>query len=295
MPTNIPEYAPNSVLEGQKNFLIAGKNGNLVDTMIIANINTQKRQITLVSIPRDLYYNNRKINSYYHYYGIDELKRILSDVTGYKIDNYVLIDMYAFIEVVDIIGGIDVHLKESLIDPSYKTNDNGVWSTLYYRAGDHHMSGKEALRIARSRHTTSDFSRSARQQLILKALKKKARKLGAGNSKELTGIIQTLMTKVETDISLKEILVAFLRYQSFEIKSGHVLSSGNVLESKHKGEEKIKKCLKNTQKNTELSKEEKDTSIKKCKKIKKGEYILEPRNGNWNTVRWYFHQVIEGE
>lgn len=295
MPDNIPEYASNSVVEGQKNFLVAGKHGALVDTMIIANVNTATRKITLVSIPRDLYYNNRKINSYYSLYGMDELKRILSDVTGYKIDNYVLIDMYAFIEVIDIIGGIDVHLKEPLIDPTYKVNDNGVWSTLYYRPGDHHFSGKEALRIARSRHTTSDFSRSARQQLILLSLKKKAKELGLGDSQKFTEIVKTLMTKVETDFSLDELLIGYFRYQSFDIESGNVLSSGNVLTSKYKGEDDQKNCLNNINRIPNLTPEDKAAKTEECKKIDKGAYILEPRNDNWNVIRWYFHKVIEGE
>ncbi len=294
MPDQIPEFAPGAVYEGQTNLLVAGKNGSLVDTLIIANINFQKRTITLVSLPRDLYYNNRKINSYYHFYGMDELKRILSNITGYKIDNYILIDMYAFIDVIDIIGGIDVHLNEPLIDPSYKVEDNGVWSTLYYRAGDHHFSGKEALRVARSRHTTSDFSRSARQQLILRSLKKKAKDLNTGDADKFTGIVKTLMTKVETDISLDQLLVSYFRYQSFAIKSGNVLSTGNILTSTHKGEDERKKCLDNIERIAELSPEDKSTKTAECQKIAKGEYILEPRNDDWNTVRWYFHQVIEG-
>lgn len=273
--------------------MVAGKNGNLVDTLIIANVNYNKRRVTLVSLPRDLYYNNRKINSYYYYYGIDELKRTLSDITGIKIDNYILIDMFAFIEVIDIIGGIDIHLEESLIDPSYKVNNNGVWSTLYYRAGDHHLSGKEALRIARSRNTTSDFSRSARQQLILKSLKKKAKDLSIGDAQKFTEIIQTLITKVETDFDLKEILLSYFRYQSFEIEGGNVLSDGNVLESKFKDEKSQKECLEGINSATHLNDQEKRIGVGECMKISKGAYILEPRNNNWNTVRWYFRKIIE--
>ncbi len=259
--------------------------------MILANINTEKRKITLISIPRDLYYNNRKINSYYALYGMDELKRILTNITGYKIDKYILIDMYAFIDVIDLIGGIDIHLNEAVIDPTYKVNDNGVWSTLYYRPGDYHMSGKEVLRIVRTRHTTSDFARAERQQLVLKAIQAKARNFGFGDANKLTDIISTVLSRTETDISVAEAIPAYFRYQGFEIDSGHVLSSGNVLKSTYTGVEKSKNCLENLSRNKDLEGEDLAKAQENCQEDK-GQYILEPINGNWNTIRWYFHQVI---
>jgi LCP family protein required for cell wall assembly len=276
------------------NILVAGKHGSLVDTMIFANINPVTRKITLVSIPRDLYYNNRKINSYYALYGMDELKRILSKITGYQIDKYILIDMYAFIDVIDLIGGVDVHLDSPVIDPTYRTLDNGQWSTLYYRAGDHHLSGKQALRLARTRHTSSDFARAERQQLILKSIQKKARQFGFGDASKLTEIAKTILGKTETDINLADALPAYFRYQGFEIESGNVLSSGNVLQSKMTGEEKIAACLAKVSKiKVEESSPEEIAKKKQACQGDKGAYILIPANNNWNTVRWYFHQLIE--
>lgn len=294
MPENIPDFGDEAVSkEGQLNILVAGKNGSLVDTMIYANINPATREITLVSIPRDLYYNNRKINSYYALYGMNEMKRILSNVTGYKIDKFVLIDMYAFVEVVDILGGIDVHLEQPVIDPTYKTFDGGKWSTLYYRAGDHHLSGKQALRLARTRHTSSDFARAERQQMILKALQQKAQKGGFGNADNLSRLIGVVLTKVETDISAPEVLNYYFKYQSFKVRGGNVLSSGNVLDSKMTGEKKQQDCLAKIDETAEESIREEEK--KKCQKIDKGEYILEPKNGSWNTVKWYFNQIMIGE
>ena len=275
------------------NILVAGKNGNLVDTMIFANVDTVKRKITLVSIPRDLYYNGRKINAIYYFYGMEELKRALSFVTGYKIDKFVLIDMYAFIEVIDLIGGIDVHLDSPVIDPTYKTFDGGKWGTLYYKAGDHHLSGKQALRLARTRHTSSDFARAERQQMILAALQSKAKNFGFGDATGLTKIAEAVIARTETDISLAEAISYYFRYQSFDISRGHVLSSGNVLESKYTGD--IKKAEKDCGSIAGSSQEMDEVKKEECESILKGEYILLPRNANWNSVRWFFHQIIEGK
>ncbi len=267
---------------------MAGKHGNLVDTMILANIDPAKRKITLISLPRDLYYNGRKINSIYYFYGMDELKRTLTFISGYEIDKYILIDMYAFIDVIDLIGGVDVHLDQPVIDPTYKTYDGGQWGTLYYRAGDHHLSGKQALRLARTRHTSSDFARSERQHMILAAIKEKAKTIGLGDAEGLKALARKVLEKTETDINIAEAISYFFRYQSYEIDGGHVISSGNVLASKYTGDEK--KQAAGCPPPEDADQELKD----KCANIEKGQYILLPRNNNWNTVRWYFREIIEG-
>lgn len=289
MPDNIPDYGNKAKkVAGQLNVLVAGKHGELVDTMIFANINPEKQRITLVSVPRDLYYNGRKINSIYHFYGMDELKRALSFVTGYEVDKYILIDMYAFIDVIDLVGGVDVHLDQPVIDPTYKTFDGGKWGTLFYRPGDHHLSGKQALRLARSRHTSSDFARSERQHLILAALKKKAQNFGFGDAATLSKIAESVLSKTTTDISLADALSYYFRYQNYEVNGGHVISSGNVLMSKYTGDSKRAACASAPASGEGEQKPD-------CSSIDRGAYILLPRNENWNSVRWYFHQIIEGE
>ncbi|MFC1751497.1 LCP family protein [Pseudomonadota bacterium] len=280
--------------------------------MIFANINPAEGRVTLVSIPRDLQYNNRKINSIYALYGMEELKRALSFVTGYQVDKYVLIDMYAFIEVVDLIGGIDVHLDEPVIDPTYKTFDGGKWGTMYYRAGDHHLSGKQALRLARSRHTSSDFARAKRQHVLLESIRDQFEALGlkdAGKLKEMAG---TVLDKTETDIGVAEAISYYFRYHNYEVSGGHVLSSGNVLHSTYTGTQKIIDlgCDKAAPPpavtvppvvTDSLSGEGgivpapvASAPANPCTKVDKGAYILIPRYENWNAVRWYFRQILEG-
>ncbi|MCK5610335.1 LCP family protein, partial [Candidatus Pacearchaeota archaeon] len=156
---------------------MAGRQGNNVDTMILAQVNMGKKKVTLLSIPRDIFFNGRKINRAYYFYGIDELKRELSIVTGYHVDHHVLIEMRAFSDMIDYLNGIYVYLEEPLIDPSYKTFDYGEWGTLFYPKGYHHLSGVQTLRVARSRGTTSDFSRAKRQQAILVGSKNKLKNL----------------------------------------------------------------------------------------------------------------------
>jgi LCP family protein required for cell wall assembly len=265
---------------------VAGKHGSLIDSMIIANINPVTRKINLVSVPRDLFYNNRKINFIYSLYGMEELKRTLAFITGFQIDKHILIDMYAFIEVIDLIGGIDVHLDKPVIDPTYKTFDGGKWGTMYYRIGDHHLYGRQALRLARSRHTSSDFARSERQHMILAAIRDKFGEFGLGDHAALKMLVRQTLAKTESDINLAEAISYYFRYHNFDIKGGNVISTLNVLNASFTGDAAIKEA--GCPRPEDAPEEEK----KKCSLMDRGQYILTPREDNWNTVKWYFRQII---
>ncbi|MFA6306044.1 MAG: LCP family protein, partial [Candidatus Gracilibacteria bacterium] len=210
------------------NVLFAGKNGSLTDTLIFAHLDESTKEIKMISIPRDLFYNGRKINAYSYMYGMPELKKLISNLTGYKLDKYIVIDMYAFIDVIDFIGGVDIHLDKAVVDPTYKTIDNGVVGTLHYEPGDYHLGGKEALRLARSRHTSSDFARAERQQMILEAIQKKAQNFGFGDAETIYQIAKAVLGKTETDISLDEAIKYYFKYQNYKIVSNDVMSSGNI-------------------------------------------------------------------
>lgn len=241
---------------------------------MLAHFNNSQKKITVISIPRDLFFNGRKINSVYTLYGMEEFKRQLSILTGVQIDKYILIDMYAFIDVIDLIGGVDIYLEEAVIDPSYKTYDNGEWGTLYYKAGYHHLNGKQSLRLARSRHYSSDFARAERQQKILQSIKQKAQNMGLGGANTLLNIGETILSKTETDIALPEAVSFYFRYQDFLFESGGVLSTGNVLISAYEGE---------------INNPTLECFAEDCE-VRRGAYILLPQDNNWDLIKWF---VIE--
>ncbi|MDX9971291.1 MAG: LCP family protein [Candidatus Gracilibacteria bacterium] len=288
IPEDIPDYGEGAVSEeGSFNILIAGKHGNLVDTMIFTHIDEKTKKIKMISIPRDLFYNGRKINAFGYFYGMDELKKVLSDMTGYKLDKYILIDMYAFIDVIDLIGGIDITLEKAVIDPTYRTVDNGVEGTLHYEPGDYHLGGKEALRLARTRHTSSDFARAERQQMILEALQDKAKNFGFGDADTFYKIAKAVLSKTETDVGFDEAIAYYFKYQGFDIVSNNVMSSGNVLyvppyTTREQCEAKI------------AAAKASGSAIPNCMNENQA-YTLLPRNNNWNIVKWFFRENFEEE
>lgn len=266
---NLDEGSKNS-----ENFLILGKHGSLTDTMIIANFNHDTEEVKLISIPRDLYLDNKKINSIYAYRGLPALVSELEQISGLKIEKYALIDMYTFIDVVDYLGGIEVTLTRPLVDTHYKTYEDGEWGTLNLQPGIHKLNGREALRVARSRYSTSDFDRSYRQHLILNGIQERIKDLGAKDIKAISQIGLLGLQSTETDLSLTESLKYFTKYKDYKVGETVVLSPANVLESTYTGF---------------LNGEDPNT-LQEAQS--KGAYILLPKNDDWSLIRTFIYNFL---
>lgn len=186
----------------------------LTDTIILASIQPDTDAISLLSIPRDLYVTypgttrTWKINGLYESFlnriwketAIERLKEKITEITGQKIDFYVNVDFNGFTEIIDILWGIEVTVPENFVD--YEYPDGNLWYTTFIlRKWTWTLDGEVALKYARSRHSTSDFDRSLRQQQILTAIKNKILSLwyikDNGKIRELFWVIGTY---IETDL-----------------------------------------------------------------------------------------------
>ena len=279
---NIPEYIP-EINDYYSNtagltFLLCGSNESNTDTIIIVNVDTIKKSITLFAIPRDLYYKGRRINTVYYNNGEDEFLKELSQITGLKIEKFIHINMFAFVEVINILGGIDITLDNDLIDPSYKVKEDGQWSTLYYKKGFYHLNGIQALRIARSRHFSSDFDRSKRQQKILIAIKNQFQTIGFTSLDKVSTIITTLLKYVKTNFSIFEILQYYNQFKDYSVDAQHTLDTANVLYS--------------TYSNIYLLNDEEKEILTADPEFEKGAWILLPLKNDWNTIKWYIRELI---
>lgn len=177
-PTPTPGF-DQELLTNRVTFLVIGTDQNsqrktrgetpLTDSMVVVSINATHTKMTMISVPRDSVGIplqtggtwRSKLNSLYSQKGMDALRGALDTLLGAKIDFTLLVNMDDFAQVVDAFGGIDVTVPTTIVDPSIG---------LRITAGKHHLDGKQALLYCRSRHTTNDFDRAARQQLVLRAL-----------------------------------------------------------------------------------------------------------------------------
>ncbi len=269
LPDNFSSWSGvSSEDQHDKVILLCGIHENNADTIMLARLSGEN--IALLSVPRDIYYQERKLASYYRVYGPEELRRVISEITGVRIDGYISVDMYAFIEVVDILGGIEVTLEEALVDPTYRIKEDGKWSTLHYSEGSHKLNGIEALRVARSRHTSDDFDRGKRQHLILAALKEKLNSLHAGDISKLKDIFEALLNYIHTNYSLMEAVQLFSSYHDVPIASLEGLSSENVLYVTYSNLHRLGK---------EMDEVDED--------FPKGAWILLPEEDDWRAIEWF--------
>lgn len=201
----------------------------LTDSIQVISIDTINKTMTTTSVPRDLYvsipgYGRAKINAVYTYAeqqkvgsGGTVLKQVLSNVLGYTVSNFAMVDFAGAKELVDAIGGIDVDVPKAIYDPFFPADDTIHYAPFSISAGPHHMNGTTALQYARSRETTSDFDRSARQQIIMKAIRDKALSVGVlTNPKTLSDILTTLGKHLKTDLQVDEIHKLVTLYSSID-------------------------------------------------------------------------------
>lgn len=106
-----------------------------------------------------------------------EVRNVISEVTGLRIDNTVVIDLKGFEQLVNAMGGVDVNVKLSgygaKLPIGGKINEStGTLSGVngYFTPGQQHLDGYHALWYARTRAGDDDFYRQDRQRCVVRAL-----------------------------------------------------------------------------------------------------------------------------
>jgi polyisoprenyl-teichoic acid--peptidoglycan teichoic acid transferase len=182
------------------NFLLLGIKGenetdvpDLADTMILASYHHPTKQTTIISIPRDLWVDSlkTKINAVYHYgqqrepkVGITLTQAAIQETLGLPIHYTVVVNFNSFVEVIDLLGGVEINVEKSFTDSLFpipgKENVYPIesrYQTISFNQGPQTMDGATALKFVRSRHAEgdegTDFGRNKRQQLVIKALRQK--------------------------------------------------------------------------------------------------------------------------
>lgn len=223
--------------QGYINLLLLGQGDedhdgkDLTDTIMVASLDPEKsKSAVLLSLPRDLYLlrtekmGKGRLNSLYRDYkshlrfrqGMEEAQaskeamRELAAEIGrqlhMEIHGTVKVDFIGFIEAVDAMGGIEIDVPYDIIDTEYP-DENFGYQTFEILQGLRYFDGETALKYARSRHTTSDFGRSARQQQLLTALGEKAQKEGlATDPKKIMNLLGIMRENMETTLSVSELI-----------------------------------------------------------------------------------------
>lgn len=151
--------------------------GSRSDTIMLWRIGggTSRR----LSIPRDTVapipgHGINKINAAYAFGGPALAIKTVEAFTGVKINHIIIVNLAAFPKFIDAVGGVDVTTGRICSDISGGASNGGF--SLHLAAGTHHLSGIQALTLARTRHNAcnpaeSDLTRVRRQQQILNGIK----------------------------------------------------------------------------------------------------------------------------
>lgn len=221
------EFDSKTEADGRVNILLLGvgdtghAGSTLADTMIVASIDPETKDVAMLSLPRDLYVSipkngKNKINATHAFgelkkagEGPNLSKEVVGQVLDIPIHNYLSVDFTGFKKVVDVLGGVSVDVPQALSDPEYPCEkDERRTCGFSLKSGVQAMNGSLALQYARCRkgNCGDDFGRASRQQKVLMALREKALQLSTlTNPAKLANIIDTAGSHVRTDLTMDEL------------------------------------------------------------------------------------------
>ena len=192
---------------------------SLTDVNMIVSINPESKEVLITSIPRDYYVKINSTNglndklTHSGIYGVETSLATLEDLFDIKIDYYIKVGFNSLVNLVDLIGGVDIVSDIAFNDGS-----------LQVQTGLNHFNGAQALNYARERHayTSGDRHRILNQQQVLEAILKKIM-----TNKSLLlkydELLQAFSSLYITDIP-SDLVVLFIKSQLTNMSSWHILT-----------------------------------------------------------------------
>lgn len=194
--------------EGVYTFLLVGtdKGDGNTDTIMVASYDTANQDVAIMSIPRDTMINAswdiKKINSVYSRYsdGIGALKKQVKTLVGFTPDFYVKVDLTMFVELVDLVGGVEFYVPQDM-------NYDDPWQDLHIhlKEGLQVLDGEKAMELVRfRRYSEGDIKRVEVQQNFMKALIKEC--LSLEHWGKIKAYIDLAMDNVQTDLEFGSVV-----------------------------------------------------------------------------------------
>lgn len=190
-------------------------NGNS-DSMILVSINKADNKVSMVSLMRDTYVNiadigYKKLNAAYAYGGGPLLCQTVTDTFRIQVDRYVAVDFFDLIDIIDIIGGVDLEIsaKEAevangyILDMCNLMGIDGSEHQIPSEGGMVRCDGVQAVAFARNRFVgNSDFERTERQRYVIQQLMAEAKQMSVA---QMTEKMQAILGHVTMNIPETEI------------------------------------------------------------------------------------------
>ena len=191
--------------------LIAGQDNvgthGLTDTLMLASINSENGTVDVVSIPRDtradVSWQGPKINTVFAMTGgnIYRLMEEVEKLVGFMPDFYVVLDLQAFQELVDVLGGVRLHVPFHM---QYSDPYDSPPLHINLEPGYQTLTGEQAMHFVRFRGGDGDLGRVQRQQVFLRAVAVES--LGVRNVPRIPALAEVFAERVDTNLPLSGLI-----------------------------------------------------------------------------------------
>lgn len=217
------------------------------DSMIIASIDLEKKTINLVSLLRDTLveidgHGKDKLNHAYAYGGSKLTLETINSNFDLDIDKYVSVDFYSLAKVIDIVGGVDIELKDYEIEQinanlvEINKIENLKEGTDYITEnGLKTLNGRQAVAYSRIRKKgNGDYERTQRQRNVLKSILEKYEKQPSEKKFEINmEIIGQISTNIPVSY-IKELGLKIFSDKEFEVNQYMIPYEGSFETITHK-------------------------------------------------------------
>ncbi|CYV43589.1 TPA: LCP family protein [Streptococcus suis] len=174
------------------------------DVNIIMTINRATHKILLTTTPRDSYVaiadggqNQYDKLTHAGIYGVNASVHTLENLYGINISNYIRLNFTSFLQLIDLVGGIDVENTQEF---------TSLHGNYHFPVGRIHMDAEQALGFVRERYSLEggDNDRGQNQEKVISALIKKLS--SPENLHNYRAILNSLEGSIQTDLSIKTII-----------------------------------------------------------------------------------------
>ena len=207
------------------------------DSMILCTYHRKTGNVTMTSFLRDLYvpipgHHNNRINAAYSEGGAALLDRTLRENFDLHIDGNVEVDFSQFSQIIDLLGGVQLELREDEAAEINKETGSGL------SAGVQVLNGEQALTYARIRKLDADgdFSRTSRQRKLMNALLGSYRNI---KWKDLLPLIDELLPLISTDMNYGRLVLLSMeilpKLSDAQITSQRIPADGTFTDEKIDG------------------------------------------------------------
>jgi len=163
------------------------------DAIMLVHLPADRQAAQVVSIPRDSWvpipgWGENKINAAFSFGGPSLIIETVEQLTGVRIDHFVVTDFTSFVNMTDALGGVQIRVPQ----------DIGDGNQVFFEAGVHQMTGEQALKYVRQRHglVDGDFGRVQRQQNWMRAILAKV-----NNNRNDIGKMTSFLTTVSQSVA----------------------------------------------------------------------------------------------